>query len=90
MQPVPERGSIDKSLTFDVGLMQLSFIPVCSPNTYNISVKLYQGFALLFCAFHFSTVSERWSNKTALQNNTVYCIQYHLPIVWCVSVHEVS
>ena len=33
MQPVLERGSIDKPLTFDVGLMQLSFIPVCSPNT---------------------------------------------------------
>ena len=26
-------------------------------------------------------VSERGSNKAALQNNTVYCIQYHLPIV---------
>ena len=32
MQPVLERGSIDKPLTFDVGLIQLSFIPVCSPN----------------------------------------------------------
>ena len=37
MQPVLERGSIDKPLTFDVGLIQLSFIPVCSPNTCNIS-----------------------------------------------------
>ena len=36
MQPVLERGSIDKPLTFDVGLIQLSFIPVCSPNTCNI------------------------------------------------------
>ena len=26
MQPVQERGSIDKPLTFDVGLIQLSFI----------------------------------------------------------------
>ena len=34
MQPVLERGSIDKPLTFDVGLIQLSFIPVCSPNIY--------------------------------------------------------
>ena len=34
MQPVLERSSIDKPLTFDVGLMQLSFIPVCSPNIY--------------------------------------------------------
>ena len=33
MQPVLERGSIDKPLTFDVGLIQLGFIPVCSPNT---------------------------------------------------------
>ena len=31
MQPVLERGSIDNPLTFDVGLIQLSFIPVCSP-----------------------------------------------------------
>ena len=46
MQPVLEQGSIDKPLTFDVGLIQLSFIPVCSPNTCNISVKLCRGFAL--------------------------------------------
>ena len=46
MQPVLERGSIDKPLTFDVGSIQLSFIPVCSPNTCNISVKLCGGFAL--------------------------------------------
>ena len=45
MQPLLERGSIDKPLTFDVGLIQLSFIPVCSPNTCNISVKLRRGFA---------------------------------------------
>ena len=40
MQTVLEQGSIDKPLTFDVGLIQLSFIPVCSLNTCNISVKL--------------------------------------------------
>ena len=44
MQPVQERGSIDNPLTFDVGLIQISFIPVCSPNTCNISVKLRRGF----------------------------------------------
>ena len=33
MQTVLEQGSIDKPLTFDVGLIQLSFIPVCSLNT---------------------------------------------------------
>ena len=48
---VLERGSIDNPLTFDVGLIQLSFIPVCSPNTCNISVKLREG--LHFSAFHF-------------------------------------
>ena len=31
MQPVLERGSIDKHLISDFGLIQLSFIPVCSP-----------------------------------------------------------
>ena len=46
MQTVLEQGSIDKPLTFDVGLIQLSFIPVCSLNTCNISVKLWRGFAL--------------------------------------------
>ena len=46
MQTVLEQGSIDKPLTFDVGLIQLGFIPVCSLNTCNISVKLCQGFAL--------------------------------------------
>ena len=30
MQPVLIQGSIDNPLTFDVGLIQLSFIPVCS------------------------------------------------------------
>ena len=47
MQPVLERGSIDKTLTFDVGLIQLSFIPVCSPNTckgvFNPNVPLFQS-----------------------------------------------
>ena len=33
MQLVLDRGSTDKPLTFDVGLIQLSFIPVCSPNS---------------------------------------------------------
>ena len=46
MQTVLEQGSIDKPLTFDVSLIQLSFIPVCSLNTCNISVKLCRGFAL--------------------------------------------
>ena len=62
MQPVLERGSIDIPLTFDGGLIQLSFIPVCSPNTSNISVKLCEG--LHFSAFHliygpFSTLDPR-------------------------------
>ena len=39
-QPVLEQSSIAKPLTFDIGLIQLIFIPVCSPNTCNISVKL--------------------------------------------------
>ena len=34
MQSVLERGSIDNPLTFDVGLIQLTFIPVCLPNYY--------------------------------------------------------
>ena len=51
MQTVLEQGSIDKPLTFDIGLIQLSFIPVCSLNTCNISVKLCRGFAALQCFF---------------------------------------
>ena len=46
MQTVLEQGSIDKPLTFDVGLIQLSFIPVRALNICNISVKLCRGFAL--------------------------------------------
>ena len=46
MQPVLERGSIDKPLTFDVGLIQLvSYQSVRLYNTVNISVKLRRGFA---------------------------------------------
>ena len=52
MQTVLEQGSIDKPLTFDVGLIQLSFIPVCSlNNTCNISVKLCRGFTLQCFSF---------------------------------------
>ena len=50
MQHVLEQGSIDNPLTFDVGLIQLSFILVCSPNTCNISVNCTEG--LHFSAFH--------------------------------------
>ena len=62
MQTVLEQGSIDKPLTFDVGLIQLSFIPVCSLNTCNISVKLCRGFALQcfsFFWYHLSRLSSR-------------------------------
>ena len=59
MQTVLEQGSIDKPLTFDVGLIQLSFIPVCSLNTCNISVKLCRGFALqCFLKIYIATESE--------------------------------
>ena len=51
MQPVLERSSIDKPLTFDVGLIQLSFIPVCSPNTFQSNCA--EG--LHFSAFHLSS-----------------------------------
>ena len=37
MQTVLEQGSIDKPLTFEVGLIQLSFIPVCSLNIHATS-----------------------------------------------------
>ena len=40
MHTMVKQGSIDNPLTFDVGLIQISFIPVCSLNTCNISVKL--------------------------------------------------
>ena len=42
MQPVLERSFIDNPLTFDVGLIQLSFIPVCSPNIY-ICTAIFQS-----------------------------------------------
>ena len=46
----------NKPLTFDVGLIQLSFIPVCSLNTCNISVKLCRGFALQYVLFILSVI----------------------------------
>ena len=48
MQPVKELGSIDKSLTFDVGLIHnsVSYQSVYLINTCNISVKLRRGFVL--------------------------------------------
>ena len=54
MYTVLGQGSIDKPLTFDVGLIQLSFIPVCLLNTCNISVK-YCAEGLHFSTFHYSS-----------------------------------
>ena len=52
MQTVLKQGSIDKPLTFDVGLIQLSFIPVCSLNTYaTFQSNCAEG--LHFSAFHY-------------------------------------
>ena len=45
MQTVLEQGSIDKPLTFDVGLIQLSFIPVCSPFS---QIATFQYFCLRY------------------------------------------
>ena len=57
MQFVLELGSIDKPLTFDVGLIQLSFIPVCSPNTckgvFNPNVTIFLPRVWHFSAFHY-------------------------------------
>ena len=52
MQTVLKRGSIDNPLNFDVGLIQLSFIPV----------KLREG--LHFSAFHLNTGSA-WITHSA-------------------------
>ena len=73
MQTVLEQGSIDKPLTFDVGLIQLSFIPVCSLNTCNISVKLRRGFALQ-CFFHFNC-------KSAQLLTDAIVINYHIAFI---------
>ena len=72
MQTVLEQGSIDKPLTFDIGLIQLSFIPVCSLNTCIISVKLCWGFAALQC-FSFvkhSTASSSWSSSSTSSSSS--------------------
>ena len=51
MQTVLERGSIDKPLTFEVGLIQLSFIPVWSKFIHaTFQSNCLEG--LHFCAFH--------------------------------------
>ena len=48
MQTVLEQGSIDKPLTFDVGLIQLSFIPVCSLNfQVTLALCIYYDYAVL-------------------------------------------
>ena len=74
MQTVLEQGSIDNPLTFDVGLIQLSFIPVCSLNTCNISVKLCRGFAALQC----------FSLYTVVYMVIIYCGLYGHYILWFI------
>ena len=53
MQFVLERGSIDKPLTFDVGLYNSVFIPVCSSNAckgvFNPNVTLFQSNCARVC-----------------------------------------
>ena len=60
MQIVLEQGSIDKPLIFNIGLLQLIFILVCSPNAYackgvfNPNIPIFPPNAaegLLFSAF---------------------------------------
>ena len=61
MQIVLEQGSIEKKLTFNIGLLQLIFILVSSPNTYaskgvfNPNTPVFQPNSaedLHFSAFH--------------------------------------
>ena len=50
MQTVLEQGSIDKPLTFDVGLIQLSFIPV---HLIHATFQSNCAEGLHFSAFHY-------------------------------------
>ena len=84
MQTVLEQGSIDKPLTFDVRLLQLSFIPVCSLNTCNISVKLCEG--LHFSAFFIIVVTKAalkllyiYSSNGSITNGR----KYHVVFLRC-------
>ena len=81
MQTVLEQGSIDKPLTFDVGLIQLSFIPVCSLNTCNISVKLCRGFAALQC-FSFTKVTLKICNYWPMNTIILVAIAMEVPPVY--------
>ena len=51
MQFVLDRGSIHKPLTFDFGLYNSVFIPVCSPNAckgvFNPNVTIFQSNTLV-------------------------------------------
>ena len=72
MQLVLERGSIDKPLTFDVGLIQFSFIPVCSPNTCKyivVSGAYPRGAEVrgLLCLINYSLCALSYSSCT-MQN----------------------
>ena len=57
MQLVLERGSIDNPLTFDVGLIQLSFLsPNACKGVFNPNVTIFQSNCvegLHFSAFHY-------------------------------------
>ena len=90
MQTVLEQGSIDKPLTFDVGLIQLSFIPVCSLNTCNISVKLCRGFAALQCFSLYLVPMRRTElGKCTITSERIICDLQSIPlvsVVWDLSV----
>ena len=60
MQTVLEQGSIDKPLTFDVGLIQLGFIPICFsqivPRVCTSVLFINLGISVDFWGKYFSSV----------------------------------
>ena len=84
MQHVLERGSIDKPLTFDVGLIQLSFIPVCSPKTCNIFSKIVRRVCTLVLFFSFRKAFHSVTHVSLISKFTALNLNRHL-LQWIVN-----
>ena len=64
-----ERGSIDKLLIVDVGLIQLSFIPVGSPNICKHFSQIAPRVCTLVLFFIYSNSKEREGGREGKEGN---------------------
>ena len=78
MQLVLERGSIDKPLTFDVGLIQLSFHIYQSVHLIHATFQSNWAEGLHFSALHYYSNQFSWSELSYFLSILYFCLSPNL------------